>query len=124
MAVRLDKWLQVARVFKTRSQATRACAAGRVEVNGVKAKAHRPLAIGDRVSVRLERGRRREVEVRVLAERPLPKAAAAGLFEDLSPPPPRRSRPLAGPVPARERGAGRPSKRERRELDRLRQRRS
>ena len=125
MSVRLDKWLQVARLFKTRSQAGRACRLGRVRVNGHGAKAHRPVALGDRIEVRLGDWTR-IVEVKELRDRPLPKKEAKRLFEDHSPPRPepdpllgllRRSRPVE-----REGGAGRPSKRERRQLDRLRDR--
>lgn len=119
MSARLDKWLHVARVFKTRTQATKACDLSRVRVNGVAVKPHRQLAVGDRVEVELGDWTRVLV-VRELAERPLPKAEVPRLFEDLSPPrPPRdaiehlRRRPLA----VREPGAGRPTKRERREID-------
>ena len=122
MKVRLDKWLQVARVFKTRSQATRACQLGRVRVNGYAAKPHRTVALEDRVEVEL-REWTRVLMVRELRDRSLPKAEAARLFEDLSPPRPRldplsrlrRRRPAQ-----RERGAGRPTKKERRRLDRWR----
>ncbi len=122
MSVRLDKWLQVARAFKTRSKATRACQLGRVRVNGHTAKPHRPVALEDRVEIQL-RDWTRVLVVKELRDRPLPKAEAARLFEDLSPP-----RPVLDPLsrllrraPAeRERGAGRPTKRERRRLDRWR----
>ncbi len=122
MGVRLDKWLQVARVFKTRSQATKACVLGRVSVNGQVAKPHKALALGDRVEV--EKGRwTRILEVRELRDKPLPKAEVARLFADHSPPPPPPD-PLGWlmrqPAARRERGAGRPTKRERRRLDRLR----
>ena len=119
MTVRLDKWLHVARVFKTRTQATKACDLSRVRVNGIAVKPHRQLAVGDRVEVELGDWTRSLV-VRELAERPLPKAEVPRLFEDLSPPRPARDaiehlrrRPLA----LREKGAGRPTKRERREID-------
>lgn len=122
MRVRLDKWLQVARVFKTRSAATRACQLGRVRVNGATAKPHRPLALEDRVEVDL-REWTRVLVVRELRDRPLPKAEAARLYEDLSPPRPQLdplSRLLRAAPAKRERGAGRPTKRERRRIDRWR----
>ena len=76
MSVRLDKWLQVARMFKTRTQATRACATSRVRVNGLVAKPHRALAIGDLVE--LDQGDwARVLEVVELRGKPLPKAEAA-----------------------------------------------
>ena len=90
--VRLDKWLQVARVFKTRSRATRACQLGRVRVNGSTAKPHRPLALDDRVEIEL-REWTRVLMVRQLRDRPVPKAEAPRLYEDLSPP-----RPQLDPV--------------------------
>ena len=126
MSVRLDKWLQVARVFRTRSQATKACAASRVRVNGALAKAHRGLAIDDVVEVSF-RGYLRRLEVLELRDRPLPKAEAARLFEDVTPPelarPPRRARSESVPgAAAREPGLGRPTKRDRRRIDRLKDR--
>ncbi|MDH3402062.1 MAG: S4 domain-containing protein [Acidobacteriota bacterium] len=122
MAVRLDKWLQVARMFKTRSQATKACQLGRVRVNGARAKPHRLLAVDDRVEV--EKGDwTRILVVRELQDRPLPKAEAPRLYRDESPPPPAPD-PLARwarrPAATRDRGLGRPTKKERRDLDRLR----
>lgn len=120
--VRLDKWLQVARVFKTRSKATNACDLSRVKVNGATAKAHRRLALDDKVEVEIGDWTRVLV-VKKLRDRPVRKAEAPELYEDLSPPKPvmdeferlMRRRPAA-----REKGAGRPSKKERRELERLR----
>ncbi len=120
--VRLDKWLNVSRVFKTRSKATRACSLSRVKVNGVTAKAHRRLALDDRVEVEF-RDWTRILVVKELRDKHLPKAEAPRLYEDLSPPRPvpdaferlMRRRPVA-----RAPGAGRPSKKERRELERLR----
>ena len=120
--VRLDKWLQVARVFKTRSKATHACNLSRVKVNGVTSKAHRQLALDDRVEIEIGDWTRVLV-VKELRDKTLPKAEAKRVYEDLSPPRPvldeferlMRRRPVA-----REKGAGRPSKKERRELDRLR----
>jgi ribosome-associated heat shock protein Hsp15 len=108
-------------MFKTRSQATRACTLGRVTVNGAAAKPHRALAQGDRIEV--EQGEwTRVLVVRELRDRPVPKAEAAKLYEDQSPPPPPRdplARLLRRPPVRREKGAGRPTKKERREIERL-----
>lgn len=119
--VRLDKWLQVARLFKTRSQATKACKLNRVKVNDGSAKAHRSVALGDRIEV--EKGDWvRIVEVKGLREQPVPKAEARLLFEDHSPPPPDDpvDRLMRRPAVKREKGAGRPTKKERRQLEKLR----
>lgn len=126
MLVRLDKWLQVARVFKTRSQATKACAASRVRVNDAIAKPHRPLEVGDEVEISF-RGYIRRLEVVELRDRPLPKAQALGLWRDVTPSelarPPRRAKGEREAKPAaREPGLGRPTKRDRRRIDRLRER--
>lgn len=120
MTVRLDKWLQVARVFKTRSQATRACSQGRVRVGDIVAKPHRKVSVGDRIQVRLK-GRIRILKVKELQNRPVPKAQARTLYEDLSVEPPR---PAVDPfleMPPLERAVkGRPTKRDRRRINRWR----
>ncbi len=124
-SVRVDKWLQVARVFKTRSQATRACNLGRVRVNDQLVKPHRALAAGDRVEVDLRNDRRRILIVKELHDRPLPKTEVPRLFEDHTPPPIELDpleRLMRRPPVRREPGSGRPTKRDRRELDRLRKR--
>ena len=121
-SVRLDKWLQVARCFKTRSQATKACATSRVRVNGVVSKAHRNLKLEDKVEVEY-RDWSRILVVKELRDKTLPKAEVPRIYEDLSPPKPKldemaklmRRQPVI-----RERGTGRPSKKERRQLNRLR----
>lgn len=121
LEVRLDKWLQVARVFKTRSQATRACNLNRVQVNGQQVKAHRQVSLGDRIEV--EKGDWvRILEVTKLRDKPVAKAEARTLFEDHTPPPPDDplDRMLRRPAVRREKGAGRPTKKERRQLERLR----
>lgn len=121
MSVRIDKWLQVARVFKTRTQATRACRLGRVQVNGTPAKPHRMLALGDRLEIKFGDWTRILV-VEELRDRPVPKAQAAELYQDLSPPRPRLDpleRILRMPPEKREKGSGRPKKKEMRELRRL-----
>ncbi|WP_336992278.1 RNA-binding S4 domain-containing protein [Leucobacter sp. VD1] len=116
-SVRLDSWVWAARLAKTRSQATAACRAGHVRVNDQPAKAAQAVRVGDEVRVRLH-GFDRVYRVTGLASRRGSAADAAHYFEDLTPPaPPRVERPA--PV-LRDRGAGRPTKRERREIDKLR----
>ncbi len=120
-SVRLDKWLQVARMFKTRSRATHACELGRVLVNGQPAKAHRHLALGDRVEL-AQGDWQRVLVVKELRDKPLAKTEAAGLYEDLSPPRPApdpMARLMRRPPALRAPGAGRPTKKERREIDRF-----
>lgn len=115
--VRLDVWVWAVRLVKTRAAATEACRGGHVKVNGQAAKAAQPVRIGDEVRVRVH-GFDRIVIVRQLLPKRVAAPAAAEAFEDRSP-----ARPTAidaAQVPHRPRGAGRPSSRERREIDRLR----
>ena len=124
MSVRLDKWLQVARVFKTRSKATKACNLGRVRVNDSVAKPHKLLTVDDRIEVEIGDWTRLLV-VRELRDKPVRKAEAADLYEDLSGPRPQRDpweRLLRATPARRERGTGRPTKRQRRDIDRWRKR--
>lgn len=121
MSVRLDKWLQVARLFKNRALAAHACELGRVAVNGQPAKPHRHLVVGDRLEWKAGDWQR-AVVVAALADRPVPKAQAPTLYEDQS-----AERPATDPLarlmarqPARRAaGAGRPTKKERRDLERF-----
>ena len=119
MKLRLDKWLFSARIFKTRTQATRACSLGRVQVNGQVAKAHRALSPEDQIEVRSRHGIR-ILRVKELHDKPLPKIEAQKLYEDLTPAQPRDpiGRAMKAAPEGREKGSGRPSKRERRELER------
>jgi ribosome-associated heat shock protein Hsp15 len=120
MSVRLDKWLQVARMYKTRTQATHACDLGRVKVNGQQAKPHRQLAPGDRVEL-LQGDWERVLIVKELRDKPVPKAEAAVLYEDQSPPRPAAdplARLMRRPPVLRDAGAGRPTKKERRDIER------
>ena len=93
--VRLDKWIWAARCFKTRSQATKACAAGQVTVNGEKARASRPVRPDDLVEVWLQT-HKRILRVVALADRRGSAEVAATLFDDLTPPPPRAPRAARG----------------------------
>jgi ribosome-associated heat shock protein Hsp15 len=116
--VRVDKWLWAVRVFKTRALATDACRAGHVKVNQAPAKPAHALRIGDRVAVNV-RGWERDFEVVGLLEKRVGAPAAAECLVDYSPPPPEHER-VPRPLFVRDPSAGRPTKRDRRELDRLR----
>jgi ribosome-associated heat shock protein Hsp15 len=117
-SIRVDKWLWAARVFKTRSLASTACDGGKVDINAEAAKPARGGRGGDRIEVSLPRGRRRILKVVAIGDRRASAEVARALFEDLTPPEP--PRPRQAPPPFREPGAGRPTKRQRREIDRLR----
>src|SRR5262245_53229881 len=86
--VRLDVWLDVSCLFKTRSEAQRACKGGKVDVNGQPGKPHRMIRAGDAIVISRESGRRQTVVVLALAEKSLPKAEARLLYEDRTPPTP------------------------------------
>lgn len=117
-SVRLDKWLWAARVFKTRGLAAAACDGGKVDVNAQAAKPAKTLRPGDVVRVSLPQGRSRILRVALVDDRRGPASVARALFADLTPPAPPSAR--LAPPPRRVPGAGRPTKRERREIDRLR----
>jgi ribosome-associated heat shock protein Hsp15 len=85
--IRLDVWLDVACLFKTRSEAQRACKGGKVDLNGHAAKPHREVKPGDVVEITRQMGRRQRVRVLGTADRHVPKAEARRLFEDTTPPP-------------------------------------
>ena len=85
--VRLDVWLDVACLFKTRSEAQQACRGGKVDLNGQSGKPHRALHIGDQLRITRSAGRRQQVIVKALAAQHLPKAEARLLYEDVTPPP-------------------------------------
>jgi ribosome-associated heat shock protein Hsp15 len=116
MADRLDAWIWAVRLVKTRSAATAMCRAGHVRVNGERAKAAQSLKIGDEVRLRAGDEGRIVVVRQILAKRVgAPQAAVA--YDDLTPaPPPKEERVL---IAARDRGAGRPTKRDRRKIDEL-----
>jgi len=115
--VRVDKWLWAARFFRSRSLAAAACAGGKVDLDGKAVKPAKAVHPGDRLEITLPRGRR-IVRVAALTDRRGSGTEAVRLFEDLTPPPPPRA---MRPAPVyRSPGAGRPTKRERRMMDRLR----
>jgi ribosome-associated heat shock protein Hsp15 len=116
-AVRVDSWLWAVRVYKTRSQATAACRAGHVRVADERVKASQAVRPGDEVRVRVAGAERILVVRRTLVKRVGPAVAAEAMTDLTPPPPPRDAAP--GTV-VRDRGAGRPTKRDRREIERLR----
>ena len=99
-SVRVDRWLYAARVFKSRSQATQACASGKVHRNGAAVKPSHPVRVRDELHVQSPRGLL-ILEVRALSERRLSAPLARELYEDRSPPPP----PREERAPRRPRGA-------------------
>ena len=113
---RVDVWLWAVRLYKSRSAATAACRGGHVRVNRVAAKASTPVKVGDRVEAFVER--KRILEVVALLNKRVGAAIAATCFIDHSPPVAVVKR--LPRVAVREPGSGRPTKRERRELDRFR----
>lgn len=113
-SVRVDAWLWAIRVYKTRSAATTACRAGHVRVNGDRAKAAQPVRPGDELRVRVA-GFDRILVVRQPISKRVGAALAAEAVDDRTPP--RDPTPV---MAQRDRGAGRPTKRERREIDKLR----
>jgi ribosome-associated heat shock protein Hsp15 len=122
--MRLDVWLDVACLFKTRSEATRACKLGKVDVGGQPAKPHRDIKPGDAIDIGRPFGRRQKVIVVGLAEKHIPKAEARLLYEDVTPKPSPEEMELLrmGRLMApftRPRGAGAPDRRERKALNRL-----
>lgn len=123
--LRLDVWLDVACLFRTRSEAQRACKGGKVDVNGQAAKPHREVRPGDEVVISRPLGRRQIVIVRGLADHHVPKAEARELYEDRTPPPTtdevemRRLARLARAFTRRP--AGTPDSREKRRIRRMKE---
>ena len=120
-AVRLDKWLWAARFYKTRSLATAAVAGGKVHVNDERAKPAKPIAPGDTLRIRIP-PYEWIVVVRGLAERRGSAQVAAGLYEETAPSREARSRLALGFRLVQGdvyEGKGRPTKKQRRQIDRL-----
>ncbi|NLU69362.1 RNA-binding S4 domain-containing protein [Streptomyces sp. HNM0574] len=116
--VRVDVWIWSARLTKTRSAAASAARAGHVRVNGDRAKPAQAVRPGDEIRLRYA-GRERIVIVSRLLRKRVGAPVAAEAYVDKSPPPPPRE--AVAEVPRRDRGTGRPTKRDRRELERLRE---
>ncbi|MET8832269.1 RNA-binding S4 domain-containing protein [Streptomyces sp. NPDC004610] len=115
--VRIDSWIWAVRLIKTRSLGATACKGGHVRVNGERVKPAHSVRIGDEVRLRQE-GRERIVIVKRLIRKRVGAPVAVQCYVDNSPPPPPRE--AVAPAGLRDRGTGRPTKRDRRELERLR----
>jgi len=124
MTVRLDVFLDVACLFKTRSEAQRACKGGKVTLNGHSAKPHKDIHVGDVIEITRTLGRRQRVAVLALADRHIAKAEARALYEDTTPPVSAEEQTLldlmrlAGPRRRHHGPVSSPDKRERRRLRR------
>ncbi|MFE5888607.1 RNA-binding S4 domain-containing protein [Streptomyces sp. NPDC002285] len=116
-SVRIDSWIWAVRLVKTRSMGATACKGGHVRVNGQNVKPSHSLRIGDEVRLRQE-NRERIVIVKHLIRKRVGAPVALQCYVDNSPPPPPRE--AVAPAGIRDRGTGRPTKRDRRELERLR----
>ncbi|MFE7956853.1 RNA-binding S4 domain-containing protein [Streptomyces sp. NPDC057413] len=116
-SVRIDSWIWAVRLIKTRSLGATACRGGHVRVNGERVKPAYNVRVGDEVRLRHE-GRERVVVVKRLIRKRVGAPVAVQCYIDNSPPPPPRE--AVAPAGIRDRGAGRPTKRDRRELERLR----
>ncbi|MYS87650.1 RNA-binding S4 domain-containing protein [Embleya scabrispora] len=117
--VRVDSWIWSVRLTKTRSLAAAACKAGHVRVNGDKVKPAQSIRIGDEVRLRQDGHERIVVVKRIVRKRVGPPVAAECLTDNSPPPPPRDE---AVVVARRDRGTGRPTKRDRRVLEQFRER--
>lgn len=116
-STRVDQWVWAVRLFKTRSAAAAACRGGHVRVNGTPAKPATLVRVGDQVEARVGQRQRVVEVVRLINKRVGPPIAAECLVDHSPPPPPVD---VFAPVFRRDRGTGRPTKRDKRQLDRLR----
>ncbi|MDT0403650.1 RNA-binding S4 domain-containing protein [Streptomyces edwardsiae] len=116
-SVRIDSWIWSVRLVKTRSLGAAACKGGHVRVNGERVKPSHSLRVGDEVRLRAET-RERIVVVKRLIRKRVGAPVAVQCYIDNSPPPPPRD--AVAPAGVRDRGTGRPTKRDRREMERLR----
>jgi len=122
---RLDIWLDVACLFKTRSEAKRACEGGKVDVNGEHAKPNRAVREGDRVRISRGFGRFQDLIVRILIDQHVKKTEARALYDDVTPNPTAEEvemRRLERSYRAASQAAGTPDRRRRREIRRFKER--
>jgi len=124
-AQRLDVWLDVACLFKTRSEAKRACEGGKVEVNGESAKPNRAVRDGDRIRISRGFGQFQDVIVRILIDQHVKKSEARALYDDVTPKPTAEElemRRTERTHRAAAEAAGTPDRRRRREIRRFKER--
>ena len=122
-SVRLDVWLDVACLFKTRSEAKRACEGGKVHVNAEHAKPHRVVREGDRIRITRPFGRHQDVIVRIVLDQHVKKAEARVLYDDVTPKPTPEEvemRRMERVYRAATQAAGTPTRRRRREIRKAR----
>jgi len=122
-SVRLDVWLDVACLFKTRSEAKRACEGGKVEVNAEHAKPHRVVREGDRIRLSRPYGRHQDIVVRIAIDQHVKKAEARVLYDDVTPKPTAEElemRRMERVYRAAAHAAGTPDRRRRREVRKAR----
>jgi ribosome-associated heat shock protein Hsp15 len=119
-SARIDSWIWAVRLVRTRSQAAAACRAGHVRVHGERVKPAHPVHPGDEVRIREEGYERVVVVTRAISKRVGAPVAAECLVDNSPPRPPRTE--AGAPVGTRDRGTGRPTKRDRRAIERLRDR--
>jgi ribosome-associated heat shock protein Hsp15 len=122
-SVRLDVWLDIACLFKTRSEAKRACEGGKVEVNAEHAKPHRVVREGDRIRISRPYGRHQAVIVRIVLDQHVKKAEARVLYDDVTPKPTAEEvemRRMERIYRAAAQAAGTPDRRRRREVRKAR----
>lgn len=122
--IRLDVWLDIACLFKTRSEAKRACEGGKIQVNGLSAKPNRAIREGDRIRISRGAGRHQDVVVRILMDQHIRKSEARALYDDVTPKPTpeeaemrRQDRAYRAAAAA----AGTPDRRRRREIRRIKE---
>jgi ribosome-associated heat shock protein Hsp15 len=122
--MRVDAWLDVACLYKTRSEAKRGCESGKVEVNGEHAKPHRTLREGDRIRLNRGFGKHQDVIVRILIDAHVKKSEARALYDDVTPKPSpeevemRRAERI---FRAAQQAAGVPDRRRRKEIRRAKE---
>jgi ribosome-associated heat shock protein Hsp15 len=120
-SVRLDVWLDVACLFKTRSEAKKACEGGKVDVNGDHAKPHRVVREGDRLRIGRPFGRHQDIIVRIVLGDHVKKSEAKVLYDDVTPKPTAEEiemRRMERVYRAASQAAGTPDRRRRREIRR------